>query len=46
MTEETKLALKENAISYWFTVFTCGGPCHLSTAAMINQLVVNYQIGH
>ena len=24
-----KLTLKDNAITYLFTLFTCGGPCHL-----------------
>ena len=26
-----KLTLKDNTISYSFTLFICGGPCHLSS---------------
>ena len=26
-----KLTLKDKTVSYYFTVFICGGPCHLSS---------------
>ena len=29
--EINKLTLKDNTVSYCFTLFTCGGPCHLSS---------------
>ena len=30
-TEINKLTLKDNTVSYCFTSFKCGGPCHLSS---------------
>ena len=30
-TEKNKLTLEDNTVSYHFTLFICGGPCHLSS---------------
>ena len=38
-----KLTLKDNAASYYFTLFICGGPCNLSSLfSMFTSVIEKY----